>query len=150
MGNQCCTEGHDGDQELSGFKQNRAPGIINNTETRTLSKGGVDGPDPIDCKKVQEMHTKAPVTLATLKTLEPKINQYRRKNTHTTILTILVSQGNTSGSDAQGPYLFSADNTTYKGQFSNGKKNGMGEQVWPDGSCYQGFFKDGVSSGKGV
>jgi hypothetical protein len=43
-----------------------------------------------------------------------------------------------------------SDNTTYKGQFLNGKKHGIGEQVWPDGSCFMGSFKDGVSSGKGV
>jgi hypothetical protein len=114
MGNQCCTETHD-DQEISGFKQNRQQAVIGNPEgSRTLMKGNPDQPDPVDCKKVDYMHPKAPVAEQTLKDLEPKINQYKL-------------QSKSSEGDIQGPYLFSADNTTYKGQFQNGKRHGMGE-----------------------
>jgi hypothetical protein len=40
--------------------------------------------------------------------------------------------------------------TQYKGQVRNGViRHGYGVQVWPDGARYEGFWKDGVASGRG-
>ena len=41
-------------------------------------------------------------------------------------------------------------NGTYlEGYFVNGKANGWGFHVYPDGSYYHGEFKDGAFNGKG-
>lgn len=49
----------------------------------------------------------------------------------------------------QGPFEF-MDASTYKGNFKNGLREGLGESVYLDGSCYQGNWKNGMKNGKGV
>ena len=47
-----------------------------------------------------------------------------------------------------GPYKFS-DGSTYKGQFKEGKKHGVGYLVFQDGSGFQGLFKNDEKWGYG-
>lgn len=49
-----------------------------------------------------------------------------------------------------GPFEYKDQKLTYKGQYYNGLRDGIGEQVWKDGSCYKGFFRDDRSDGKGL
>ena len=38
----------------------------------------------------------------------------------------------------------------YKGEWNHdGKKDGRGVQVWPDGSIYEGYWKNGMMQGRG-
>ena len=39
---------------------------------------------------------------------------------------------------------------TYEGEWNeDGKRDGRGMQHWPDGSVYEGYWKDGMAHGKG-
>lgn len=49
-----------------------------------------------------------------------------------------------------GPYNYHNENLTYQGQYYNGDREGIGEQVWKDGSCFIGNFKSDKSNGKGI
>ena len=50
-----------------------------------------------------------------------------------------------------GPYLYKDEkNTSYTGQYKHGKRHGRGEQVWEDGSVYDGYWKDDKITGKGM
>jgi hypothetical protein len=49
-----------------------------------------------------------------------------------------------------GPFFYPDSGVTYKGQYNDGLREGLGEQVWKDGSCYKGYFKNDLSSGKGM
>jgi hypothetical protein len=37
-----------------------------------------------------------------------------------------------------------------KGEYKNGKKNGFGIYLWPDGRKYEGYWKDGYQDGSGI
>lgn len=39
-----------------------------------------------------------------------------------------------------GPYFYQDTQATYKGQYNEGKRDGHGVQIWPDGSIYEGNF----------
>lgn len=41
------------------------------------------------------------------------------------------------------------DGSTYEGQFKNGLRHGRGVLIWPDGSIYEGYWVDNYSCGKG-
>jgi hypothetical protein len=36
---------------------------------------------------------------------------------------------------------------TYLGQWIGGFRDGYGKQVWPDGACYEGYWKDNRAHG---
>ena len=38
----------------------------------------------------------------------------------------------------------------YKGYFFNGKPHGKGEEVYEDGECFAGEYKNGIKEGNGV
>ena len=42
------------------------------------------------------------------------------------------------------------DGTYYQGEYENNKKNGIGLYRWPDGTIYQGEFNDGQITGRGI
>jgi len=42
------------------------------------------------------------------------------------------------------------DGTRYEGSFKNGEYDGHGVLTWPDGKRYEGNFKNGLRDGKGV
>lgn len=47
-----------------------------------------------------------------------------------------------------GPYRY-IDNSTYFGEFLDGKRTGLGTQVWSDGTIYHGFYLSGAFNGPG-
>ncbi len=47
-----------------------------------------------------------------------------------------------------GPYLYD-DGSTYKGQFSNGNRNGLGTEITRDGSVYEGYWQNDSKTGNG-
>lgn len=47
-----------------------------------------------------------------------------------------------------GPYEYN-DGSTYKGQFFNGERHGLGTLIWQDGSVYKGQFRNDKCHGKG-
>lgn len=117
MGGQCCSETHD-DHEFIGLQQNLSLETLSRTESGKIKlKGGVDNSPPKDCKKTEYMHPKAPVAKEILISQEPKLREYG------------LSVSNMVDTNIQGPYLFFTDNSTYVGEFENGNKNGVGEQV---------------------
>lgn len=38
----------------------------------------------------------------------------------------------------------------YIGEYREGRREGQGEFIWPDGSRYEGGFKDNLQHGKGA
>ena len=47
------------------------------------------------------------------------------------------------------PYQSIKSRAIYKGEWKNGKRNGKGESIWPDGSYFIGFWKNDKAHGKG-
>lgn len=47
------------------------------------------------------------------------------------------------------PSLTMDDGAIYSGQWKNGKRDGIGYQIWPDGSNYEGEWTDDKANGKG-
>lgn len=43
--------------------------------------------------------------------------------------------------------LIGADNSSYKGDYYEGKKQGRGKYIWPDGSYFEGDWYDNRISG---
>jgi clan AA aspartic protease (TIGR02281 family) len=52
--------------------------------------------------------------------------------------------------NCQGSFTQSSDNSKYVGEFHNGRPNGQGTLVWPDGTKYMGQFLDGNIWGQGT
>lgn len=48
-----------------------------------------------------------------------------------------------------GPYLYLNDKSTYYGQYNKGKRQGIGQCIWPDGSKYTGEWSADKMNGKG-
>jgi hypothetical protein len=47
------------------------------------------------------------------------------------------------------PSLTMEDGAIYSGQWKNGKRDGIGYQIWPDGSNYEGEWAEDKANGKG-
>lgn len=42
------------------------------------------------------------------------------------------------GNPILGPYRYKKSKSTYKGQYKEGKRDGFGVEIWPDGTIYEG------------
>jgi hypothetical protein len=49
-----------------------------------------------------------------------------------------------------GKYYYADTGRVYEGQFANNVSSGKGVMVWPDGSRYEGTFRDGNMDGSGT
>jgi len=59
-----------------------------------------------------------------------------------------VSEEDTPQFVVKGP-IEMENGVRYYGQFNNGMRNGLGKQVWPDFTLYEGFWQDDLQSGRG-
>ena len=42
------------------------------------------------------------------------------------------------------------DGSSYEGQWINDKNEGEGKEIWPDGTKFEGSYKEGVKHGFGI
>jgi hypothetical protein len=52
--------------------------------------------------------------------------------------------------NGKGSFIHQQSGMKYEGDFVNGKYEGVGKYIWPDGYYYEGEFKDSKLAGRGI
>jgi len=151
MGNGCCSENERKD-ESSDFRAMNQESAPDRKTRATVQEFYIEGesaydsvPESIDVEDPEKHKPTSPITQTQAENrLHPSVEQRLSK---------LLRQPNTAPPTTShyphmGPFKY-PDDSTYLGQYNNGKREGFGQEILKDGSIYEGNWSNDKKNGNG-